>query len=145
MEKTFLNKHSYFFPLLMVRSTDDVQNVRTAIINMLKKELKDKIDWITEREKMYTGKYINKYPDILLQLQQGYGIGNKIDVPVISDAGISDIVPGSHRGDTPILFIHNSKKKISRKDIELVDIAPTVLDLFNIDWTQYGFDGSSIF
>ena len=94
---------------------------------------------------MYTGKYINKYPDILLQLQQGYGIGNKIDVPVISDAGISDIVPGSHRGDTPILFIHNSKKKISRKDIELVDIAPTVLDLFNIDWTQYGFDGSSIF
>jgi len=129
----------------MVRSTDDVQNVRTAIINMLKKELKDKIDWITEREKMYTGKYINKYPDILLQLQQGYGIGNKIDVPVISDAGISDIVPGSHRGDTPILFIHNSKKKISRKDIELVDIAPTVLDLFNIDWTQYGFDGSSIF
>lgn len=128
-----------------VVSFDNLKTIRLELINILKKELKDKVDWIEERDNLFAGKYIKKYPDILLQLQQGYGIGNKINAPVISDASISDIVPGSHRGDTPILFIYNSRKDLARRDATLMDLAPTVLNLLDIKYISNNFDGTSLF
>lgn len=125
--------------------TDDYEITREKIIQILKKELGEKIVWISKKEEAYQGEYLSKYPDILLQLKEGYGLGNKVNVPIISNAYTSNIVPGSHKGDTPIFFVLNADRKVVRNNITLMDVAPTVLDLLGIDWKRFSFDGRSIF
>jgi len=123
---------------------DDYEIVREKIIQILKRELAEKIIRIAKREEVYYGEYLPKYPDILLQLKEGYGLGNKINAPVIDNAYTSNIVPGSHRGETPVFFILNSNKEVIRKNMSLMDVAPTILDLLDIDWRRFDFDGESI-
>lgn len=123
--------------------TDDYENTREKIIQLLKKELKDKIVWILKREDLYCGVYLSKYPDIILQLIEGYGLGNKINAPVIDNAYMSNIVPGSHRGETPVLFVSNINKDVIIKDITLMDITPTILELLGIKQI-FDSDGISI-
>jgi len=105
------------------------------------------IEWICEREKVYSGPYIKKYPDILFKLKEGYGAGWAINTSIFSKAVAHSLFPGSHRGDTPILFILNtgSEKKVTRSGVNLMDIAPITLDIMGIDWTEYDFDGKTIF
>jgi len=98
----------------------------------LKDEIGDLILFISKKEEIYQGKYLYKYPDILIQLKNGYGLGNRINVPIVSDAHTSKIVPGSHRGDTPIFFIQDEEKKVNVETISLSDISKIVSDLIDL-------------
>jgi len=125
-------------------SDSDYEIIREGIIQILEKEIDDKIAWMAKREKVYQGDYLWKYPDILLQLKEGYGIGNKVNAPIVDNTYPSHIVPGSHKGDTPVFFVLNSGRKLARDNITLMDIAPTILDLLGIDYKGFDFDGESI-
>jgi predicted AlkP superfamily phosphohydrolase/phosphomutase len=104
------------------------------------------IEWIRPREQLYEGPHINKYPDILFKLREGYGAGWAIKLPVFSKTPAHNLFPGSHEGRTPILFLHNlGQKKCAISEATLMDIAPTVLDILGLDSTQLSFDGASIF
>jgi predicted AlkP superfamily phosphohydrolase/phosphomutase len=129
----------------VVVNPDNYEEMRERIINVLKTNLEGKYQWIVKREELYKGGNILKYPDILIQLKEGYGIGNLINSPIISRAYSSQIVPGSHRGDTPIFFIKNQKRQIKNYEISLMDIAPSILDLLEINYEESGLDGVSIF
>lgn len=126
-------------------SSEDYEIVRENIIQILKKEVGDKIVWIAKREDVYDGEFLSKYPDIILQLREGYGLGNKVNAPIIDNAYTSNIVPGSHRGETPVFFIANSNKVIFNKNITLMDISPAILDLLGIEFQEIDFDGKSFF
>ncbi|KUK17001.1 alkaline phosphatase family protein [Thermococcus sibiricus] len=136
----------------LLKNVEEYEKIREYIINNLSFILhpetgENLVEWVIKRESLYgDGEYLHLYPDILVQLKEGFGIGHKATGPLITKAHTSNIVPGSHRGDTPILFVYSPDKKInvSKKDVELVDIAPTILDLFGIDWRNYNMDGKSI-
>lgn len=118
--------------------------IRNHIIRILKTELEGYYQWILKREELYDGPYLNQYPDILIQLKEGYGLGNIIFTPISSKAYTSSIVPGSHRGDTPIFYLYNSGRKVVKKEICLMHVAPTILDLLGIDYTLYNYEEESI-
>jgi predicted AlkP superfamily phosphohydrolase/phosphomutase len=124
---------------------DEYEETRVKIISLLKDTLQGKYLWIEKREDLYKGEFIDQYPDIVIQLLEGYGLGNNVNTPIISDAYTSNIVPGSHRGDTPIFFIKNQKRQIKNYEISLMDIAPSILDLLEINYEELGLDGVSIF
>jgi predicted AlkP superfamily phosphohydrolase/phosphomutase len=126
----------------------DYEEVRTKIIDLIKLECKlpdgeSLIQFIARREEVYSGPFIEKYPDILLEFKYGYGVGWAIDVPLLTDAATYNLVPGSHRGETGTCFIR-SPKPIKTDTVDLLDITPTILDLFNIP-QELDFSGKNIF
>ncbi len=101
-------------------------------------------EWISCREELYEGPHINKYPDILFKLQEGYGAGWGINLPLFSKTPAHSLFPGSHRRETPVLFFWNlGDRKPLRRTATLMDIAPTILDIFGFD--VGGVDGMSLF
>ena len=133
-----------------LKSEEDYSVVRKNIIEKLLNETlpnsNEKVfEWIRERGELYVGEYINKYPDILFKLKEGYGAGWAIKVPIYSETAAHNFFPGSHRGDTPIFFMLNSgDKECVKENVALTDVAPTVLDILGIRG-DFGFDGESIF
>jgi predicted AlkP superfamily phosphohydrolase/phosphomutase len=123
------------------------ETVRDEIVDLIKQKtiLPDGaalLDFIARREDVYTGPFIENYPDILLEFKYGYGVGWAVDVPLLTQAYAHNVVPGSHRGSTGTFFIR-SPLKIKKNTIDLIDIAPTLLDIFGLDVTR-GYEGKSI-
>ena len=136
---------AYTYGGIKIKELENYEDIRNKIIDVVKNELKEKLVFISKREELYDGKYLSKYPDIIIQLKDDYGLGNKINVPIITEAHTSNIVPGSHRKDTPIFFLYNHQQDVYRNSIELVDIAPTILDILKINDKITNMDGNSIF
>ena len=103
-------------------------------------------NWIIRREELYSGNYLIRYPDIVFELKYGWGSGWSVDGGLFSTAEAHSIVPGSHKGDSAV-FIVSTKRRLIRKygAATLMDVAPTILDLFGIDPAEFGFDGISLF
>jgi predicted AlkP superfamily phosphohydrolase/phosphomutase len=99
--------------------------------------------WIKKREDLYQGEFINKYPDIIFDLKEGYGAGWSLYEDLITDAPTSNLVPGSHKIDTTVFLCSGSSKEFGRECMMLIDIAPTVLDILGIK-ENFRFDGRSI-
>ena len=127
----------------------DYEETRDLIITELKKIREPSsqqkiIKWICRREELYSGEHISLYPDIVFELREDYGAGWAIHAPIISNCRTHNIQPGSHRGDTPVCLIWNAgDRKVVKNEITLMDIAPTVLNLLNIEH-DYDFDGESV-
>ncbi len=110
---------------------NEYDSKREQIIQLLKKELENKYEWIMKREDLYTGEFIERYPDILILLKEEYGLGNQIQCPILTEAYSSNIVPGSHKGETPIIFVHNVKKKIDPGELNLMNVYSLVLKILH--------------
>jgi predicted AlkP superfamily phosphohydrolase/phosphomutase len=132
------------------KKRNSYEELRSAIIDRLSiiREPTSGINimkWICRREELYQGEFINRYPDIVFELQEGYGIGWSIHCPIMGKSGTHEIHPGSHRSDSPVFLIsYPGSENFSQFNITLMDIAPTVLDLLNVHG-DFLFDGKSIF
>jgi predicted AlkP superfamily phosphohydrolase/phosphomutase len=129
----------------------DYEELRTLIIKELSEfkdpnigEKKKIVKWVRRREELYSGEYISKYPDIVFDLIEGYGAGWAINDSIISTSHSHNLVPGSHKAYSPVFLISNLEKDCIKKNITLMDVAPTVLDILGIK-RKFGFDGESIF
>lgn len=100
------------------------------------------IDFIAPREELYSGPFIDRYPDILLEMKYGYGVGWALNVPMMTQSASYNLVPGSHRGDTGV-FIYRGNPPIHSEVIDLIDITPTVLGLFSI-CPEYPYQGKNL-
>ncbi len=129
----------------------DYERTRSSIIELLKQVTlpathQPAFDFIERREALYTGPFVQKYPDIVFNLKEGYGAGWSINVPVYSTSMAHKFYPGSHRGSTPVFYLLNSSEKsIARRDIAFIDYLPTILDLLDIDPREFNCAGKSIF
>ncbi|PQP33252.1 hypothetical protein C6A36_00200 [Desulfobacteraceae bacterium SEEP-SAG10] len=131
-------------------SEEEYSSTRNRIINLLSRwrvpnSKENVFEWICEREELYSGPYIEKYPDIVFNLKDEYGVGWAVKVPFFSKSAHHKFFPGSHRRTTPIFYMLNpGEKKCIEGAMTLMDIAPTILDLLKIEWKKYDFDGESI-
>ncbi|HHX69518.1 MAG TPA: hypothetical protein GX708_15910 [Gallicola sp.] len=104
---------------------------------------KNLIKWMCKREELYQGTYLGKYPDIVFELDQDFGVGWGTHVPLISKSHTHLIQPGGHLRDSAVFLISKKYENIRQK-ITLEDIFPTVLQILNIQ-EVINCDGSSIF
>jgi len=122
--------------------------LKTKLENLVdKKESKNAIRTIYDKDKLPEGPYKDNCPDLIVGYNQGYRVSwdsvtGKVDSSIIQDNTKAwsgdhcidpEIVPG-------ILFCN---QKIDKKEASIVDIAPTVLKLFSIDPPSH-MDGSSL-
>ncbi len=101
-------------------------------------------EWVKKREEVYSGPYIEKYPEILFNLVEHYGAGWNINGDIWDKSFAHKFFPGSHRGATPILYLTNYNGSIKRENMQLEDICPTILKFFDISVQDYEFDGASL-
>lgn len=129
----------------------DYEELRNLIISEFS-EINDPITnekivkWICKREEIYSGEYIDRYPDILFELKEYYGAGATTPAPFFDKSLTHNIAPGCHKQHHATFLISGvSDKKVVKNNMTLMDVAPTILDLLDIEWTRYDFDGKSIF
>ena len=126
----------------------DYEEICTEVIRIMEQMCRlpdgtSLIEWIARREDVYQGPYINNYQDIVLELIYGYGLGWNLHVPLLTQADSFNLVPGSHRGDTGT-FLFRGEPKIKPGAVDLLDITPTILDLFGIPM-DYAYQGKPLF
>lgn len=86
------------------------EDLRNRIIHMLESSVDESngrhiVKWAVKREKLYSGQYTGKYPDIVAVLDEEYGFGWAASGPVVSPSATYNIMPGSHKADTPLLIV----------------------------------------
>lgn len=92
------------------------------------------IKMILAREDLYEGPHIGLYPEIVIDLLDGYGLGWGINLPVIGEAASRGIVPGSHKGDSGV-FLLRSPTALSGSAVDLRQVRDIVLAHFGQDKT----------
>ncbi len=127
----------------------DYEEVRRAIIDELSQIREPEtgeslVNWVCRREELYSGEFITKYPDIVFDLREDYGAGWAIHDSLFTTAPAHNIVPGSHKAYSPVFLMANlGNRKCATKEMALMDVAPTILDLLGVEG-DFGFDGRSI-
>jgi len=127
----------------------DYEAVRDRIIELIREhcvteEGTSLLRFIARPEELYQGPHLDVYPDILLELEYGYGIGWSVGKGLFGHSPVSSLMPGSHRGETPLLLVRTSESRpLARRVGTLMDVAPTVLDLLGVSGTTF-LDGSSL-
>ena len=102
-------------------------------------------DYISKkREEIYDGPFIDKYPDIVFELNEEYGIGNNIKCNVVEKNALHAVVPGSHKRYNAVLLMYNLNRSIVKTDVSLDDLAPTILSIIDLDYDDSIFDGHNI-
>jgi predicted AlkP superfamily phosphohydrolase/phosphomutase len=125
----------------------DYERVRSEILELLRAGcvLPDgtcALRFALRREELYSGPYLSKYPDVVLELEYGYGLGWAAQGALMSRAPAHNVVPGSHRGATGTFLMRSSRQAV-RDPIDLLDVSPTLLDLMGVA-TQEPCEGKTI-
>jgi predicted AlkP superfamily phosphohydrolase/phosphomutase len=146
-----LKSYSYGGVMINKMNLNDreYQEIRHRLISELKKieepvSGENLMKWVRPREELYQGNYLDKYPDILFELKEEYGISWDLGGEICTAGYMHKIQPGSHKMQSPVLLISNKDDHpCVKKDCTLMDIAPTVLSLLGIE-NSSDFEGSSI-
>ncbi|ASJ06387.1 alkaline phosphatase family protein [Thermococcus pacificus] len=103
------------------------------------------VKWARRREDVYNGKYTEQiFPDILFELKDDWGVGWELG-RLYGKSHDHKVASGGHRKDA-VLLLRNIRRDVVRKnDISIVDMAPSILDLMNVDTSSLKLDGKSIF
>lgn len=129
-----------------IKSSSHYEGIRNQIFDMFE-DLVDPstgtkiFQWVKRRDDLYEGPFLDRYPDILFELNENYGVGWEICTDLITQSKTHLIQPGGHKLETPILLCHNLPQP-KRVSVDLMDIAPTVTELFDI---KMNCEGRSIF
>ena len=127
----------------------EYEKVREEIIKSLS-ELKTPdgeplMKWVKRREELYPGKFTEEiYPDIVFALKDDYGVGWDICSDLYGKAYDHKVASGGHAKDA-VFLIRNVNREVMKRNMNVVDVAPTILDLLGIEWREFDFDGRSIF
>ena len=101
-------------------------------------------EWVKRREDIYNGEFIENYPDIVFKLKESYGVYWSVYTPLIGTSYEHTLSSGGHK-ENAVFLISDVDTSVMKTELTLMDIAPTILHLLNIDWRRFDFDGKSIF
>jgi len=100
---------------------------------------------VCRREDLYHGEHLERYPDIVFYLRDGWGAGWDAGGELFGEGAGHSLVPGSHKLETAVLVIAPAEGwRVLPARAELVDIAPTVLQLLGVPAEGLGLEGRSL-
>ncbi|MEO8971577.1 MAG: alkaline phosphatase family protein [Ktedonobacteraceae bacterium] len=131
-------------------ATGNYEQVRNSIVQRLlhmRLQGRPVVHWAKVREEMYTGKYIDRYPDIVFELRNEYGVSPAVHVPLITNNPLHNTVSGTHRmqgvlllGNLPAgMHIHETGNEPT-----VMDVAPTILAMLGEPVPEDTCDGQAL-
>ncbi|TAJ45181.1 hypothetical protein CUJ86_00035 [Methanofollis fontis] len=116
---------------------DQYEEIRRQIFTELP-EIRDPdtgeriVEWVKSRENVYTGPYLEKYPDVLFKLRDDWGVGWDINGSLYSSSPSHKLHSGNHRLESAVFLAYGEKIPIHKQILDLTDISPIILDLLNV-------------
>lgn len=110
----------------------DKDKLADEIIGFLKpikidEEDKELFEWIVRTNTFYHGQYLNKYPEIIYQMDERWGGEWELGKNVFEKGGFMYMMsPGGHRWRTAVIFANNLELK--KRDYEMTDIYGIIMD-----------------
>lgn len=130
-------------------SAGDYESRRDEVIGLLN-ELRHPddggplVEFASRREDVYQGPYIDAYPNVILQLRGGFGVGWAIKQGLFGRSTSQSLMPGSHKGDSAVLLGRwPGRERPVRQQATLEDIAPTIYHLMGVT-SEAPLDGASL-
>jgi predicted AlkP superfamily phosphohydrolase/phosphomutase len=100
---------------------------------------------VKAREDVDSGRFCaHIYSDILFWLADGYGVGWELYPSLYGKAHDHKVASGGYNKDA-VLLLRNIDKDVKDKVPSIINVTPSILDLFGIDWKEKHLDGKSIF
>lgn len=112
---------------LMDRILEIISEIREPITS------DELVKWACRREDLYKGPHIDKYPDVVLELKEGYGLGWSVNGPLFSIGDFYKIQPGSHKMHSACFLTSNIDKSFCPSEMTLTDVAPMILRLLGVE------------
>jgi predicted AlkP superfamily phosphohydrolase/phosphomutase len=97
-------------------------------------------DRVVERDVAFRGDHVDIAPDLVVIPNHGFDL--KSGFAAGGDVFTSGPRNGMHSFDNATLYVEDPDATI--EEVDLLDIAPTVLDLLDVDVNRTDFDGASI-
>ncbi|UCE91530.1 MAG: alkaline phosphatase family protein [Methanobacteriota archaeon] len=133
----------------VVQDDEEYESLRDTIIEMITKVTDPRnrrriARWARRREEVYSGKYIERFPDIVYELNPEYGFSPVLGEPLLTDSRARSIVPGTHIGLNAVLIIGaESRTSKAFGNARLGTLAGSVIRLFNLDCPQNDIERGS--
>ncbi|WP_069803376.1 alkaline phosphatase family protein [Thermogemmatispora onikobensis] len=123
---------------MRARLQEEIQRLRSRGRPLLR--------WVRKREEVYQGRYLERLPDLVFELQGDFAIGDDLYVPLLTAPAVRRTVSGTHRKDGVLLIgnlLHHEPGVNDLHEITVMDVAPTVLSLLGIN-NVVRFDGQPL-
>jgi predicted AlkP superfamily phosphohydrolase/phosphomutase len=101
------------------------------------------VKWIARREDIDAGQHLDKYPDLVFELREDYGVSWTLHGDAVGINPSHKKVSGGHRREGVLMMV-NTGREVAVKKPDLTAIAPTIMDLLGLHLTEH-FNGASIF
>lgn len=101
--------------------------------------------FVKAREDVDSGRFSERiFPDIIFELKDGYGVGWELYSSLYGKASDHQVASGGHNRDA-VLLLRNIDKEVRDTVPSIMNVAPSILELFDVDWKEKRLDGGSIF
>jgi len=115
-----------------VDNYDEFRDKLMAELKEIEHEGKKIFTWVKKREELYTGKLIERYPDILYEMLPQYGSGFSLHTDLITINPTHKKISGGHKKNG-IFFINKPELwEINRKACKITNMFETLISLYGL-------------
>lgn len=132
------------------KSTGDYEQVRHSIVQRLlhlRLHGRPVVSWAKAREEVYSGRYSERFPDILFELRNEYGVSPAVHVPLTTHNPLHSVVSGTHRMQGVLLLGNlpaDMRIRETGNEPTVMDVAPTILALLGEPVPEGDVDGQAL-
>ncbi len=123
---------------IKAETSEEYENLREQVILELmdlNKTLGGNVfKWIKKREQMYSGKYKDRIPDIIFELDGEYGVGMDFFTSVVTPNFTHKKISGGHKFEAVLLsYNNNGKIKDKKSPTSIVGLSNYILNILEIE------------
>jgi len=114
---------------------DDYEKFRDEIMEELKNiehDGKKIFTWVKKREELYTGKLIDRYPDILYEMLPKYGSGFALHTDLVTINPTHKKISGGHKKNGIFFINHPDMFSIDKKACKITNMFATLISLYGL-------------
>ncbi len=130
-DQSGIKAYNYGGVIINTLEDEDYERTRNLIINKLKDievDSKKLFRFVCKREDIYSGPFISKYPDLVFELTDEYGIGQIQGSSLFGECSTHNIQPGSHKRYSTV-FLTSNLNHFGKQNLTLMDIRNIILNL----------------
>ncbi len=114
---------------------EDYEHHRDNLINLLgslkDREGKPVVLYARRREEAFSGENVGKYPDIVFELKQTYGVDRTLYCGTLGMTTTHKKVSGGH-AQFGVFLLYNSDHDLPRGDLHITGVYPTILEVLGL-------------
>src|SRR5579875_41083 len=110
---------------------------KTLLVDLAQLRVKGQriVNWAKAREDVYSGKFIERFPDILFELRSDFGVDTQLYVPLVTQEPVRRFISGE-RTMSGVLLLGNLPERAQicddMREPSVADVAPTILSLLDV-------------